>query len=131
MSERDNELTELKGLKVTIDRVEHQPMMSTPPDRPHCFAYHVTIHNNSSATVKIVGRKWVVRDQLGEVTAVEGDGVVGQFPLLTPGESFSYHSYHIFDTEQAIARGSYLGQTEDGKRVVVRIPEFTMKVRET
>ena len=53
-------------------------------------------------TVTIKGRKWVVKNSRGEITAVEGDGVVGKCPCLEPGESFSYHSFHLNDTTTAV-----------------------------
>lgn len=121
-------IQELPGLTVTIDEVLHQPHAQTPPDRPHCFAYFISIHNHSDATVTIKGRKWVVRDEAGETIALEGDGVVGQFPTLRPGEKFSYNSSHVFDTGSAVAEGSYLGITEDGRKVFTRIPRFEMRV---
>ena len=121
-------LHELAGLRVTVDRVLHQPDAQAPPGRPHCFAYFISIHNESEVAVTIKGRKWVVCNTDGDITALEGDGVVGQFPLIEPGAKFSYNSYHALDTESAFAEGSYLGVTEDGRRVFTRIPKFGMRV---
>ena len=80
---------ELEGLRVTVDRVVYQPDVETPVERPHCFVYFITIHNDSDVTVTIKGRKWVVSNERGEITAVEGDGVVGQFPEIAPGDHFT------------------------------------------
>ncbi len=124
------EFLELPGLRVTVDQVVHHREAQTPPDRPHCFAYHITIHNDSDVTVTIKGRKWVVRNSRGEITAVEGDGVVGKCPRLVPGESFSYHSFHLNDTTTAVAEGSYIGLDEKGRKVLTRIPKFEMSVEE-
>lgn len=63
---------ELKGLRVTLDKLVYQPAMQTPPDRPHCFVYFITIHNDSPHTVTIKGRKWVVRNDRGRITAHMG-----------------------------------------------------------
>ena len=71
---------EPKGLRVTVDRVIYNPDARTPADRPHCFIYVITIHNGTEHAVTIKGRKWVVTNDSGEVTALEGDGVVGQTP---------------------------------------------------
>jgi ApaG protein len=60
--------------------------------------------------VRIFGRKWIVRDTDGDTMVVEGDGVVGQFPNLSPGETFSYNSYHVIKTEST-ATGSFFGTT--------------------
>ena len=66
-----NVFLELPGLRVTVDRVIHHREAQTPPDRPHCFAYFITIHNDSDVAVTIKGRKWVVKNTRGEITAVE------------------------------------------------------------
>jgi len=119
---------ELPGLRVTVDRVLYQPEAQTPPDRPHCFVYFITIHNDSDVTVTIKGRKWVVINERGEVTAVEGDGVVGEFPKIAPTEHFTYNSFHLNDTPTAVAEGSYIGMDERGRKVITRIPKFTMSL---
>lgn len=123
-------ILELPGLRVTVDRVVYQPDALTPPDRPHCFVYYITIHNDSNATVTIRGRKWVVTNEGGDITAVEGEGVVGQRPRMEPGEKFSYNSYHLLDTRSAAAEGSYLGIDAHGRKVLTRIPRFEMVVPE-
>ena len=122
------ELVELPGLTVEVDRVAYQPEAQAPADRPHCFVYFISIHNHSDVAVTIKGRKWVVRNSRGEITAVEGDGVVGQFPEIQPGEHFSYNSYHLLDTRSAVAEGSYLGVDATGRTVITRIPKFEMVV---
>jgi ApaG protein len=116
------------GLKVTVDRVVYQPNVATPPDRPHCFVYFISIHNKTNTPITIHGRKWVVTNSRGEITAVEGDGVVGEHPIIEPGETFSYNSFHLLDTNTAVAEGSYLGVDANGQRVLTRIPRFEMKV---
>jgi ApaG protein len=125
-----SEFVELPNLRVTVDRVVHYRDAQTPEDRPHCFAYFITIHNDSDVTVTIKGRKWVVRNARGEITAVEGDGVVGEFPRIEPGDSFSYNSFHLNDTTFAVAEGSYIGIDERGRKVLTRIPRFEMEVKD-
>ncbi len=121
-------MVELKGLNVVVDRVLHQPDMATLEDRPHCFAYFITFRNDSDIAVTIKGRKWVVNEADGNKTVVEGDGVVGMFPELAPGESFDYHSFHRFGGDGAVATGSDNGVDENGRSVITRIPEFRMEV---
>ncbi len=116
------------GLRVNIDQLIYQEGILTPPDTPHCFAYYITIMNEGEETIAVRGRKWVVTEVSGQVTAVEGDGVVGEFPVLGPGEHFSYNSYHMLRSSRAIAQGSYLGVNEAGEPVVVGIPSFEMVV---
>lgn len=125
-----SDLFELPGLRVTLDRLVYAPELPAPPDKPYSFVYFISIHNGSDRTITIKGRKWVVTNSRGEVTAIEGDGVVGEFPVLGPGEKFSYNSRHILDTVRAIAEGSYLGVDDAGRRVFVRIPTFEMVVPE-
>jgi ApaG protein len=72
----------------------------------------------------------VVTNPSGEVTAVEGEGVVGQVPRIAPGEKFSYNSFHLLDARSAVAEGSYLGIDETGRKVLTRIPKFEMVVPE-
>ncbi len=117
--------SELEGLHVTVDRVEHMPQLDAPPERPHPFAYFLTIHNDSDVTVTIRGRKWVVTDADGHCVVVEGDGVVGQTPCLEPGEHFTYNSYHTIGADSA-ATGALFGVTEEGDFVFTRIPRFEM-----
>ena len=118
---------EFKGLWVSVDRVEYVPGASCPPDRPHQFVYYVTIHNDSPQSVTIVGRKWVVTNAQGHRLVIEGDGVVGQFPRLTPGDQFHYNSYHLVDSDSE-AEGAYLGKDEQGKGLIVRIPSFRLDI---
>ena len=118
--------TELAGLRVTVDRVEHMPHLDAPVERPHPFVYFLTIHNDSEVTVTIKGRKWVVTDVDGQSVVVEGDGVVGEFPRLEPGEDFSYHSYHTIGADSA-AEGALFGVTVAGDFVLTRIPRFEMR----
>jgi ApaG protein len=124
----DGRFEELPGLRVTVDQVLYQSEAQTPPERPHCFVYFISIRNDSGVPVTIKGRKWVVTNANGEVIAVEGDGVVGQFPTIEPGEKFSYNSCHFLDTKSGVAEGSYLGIDAEGRRVIARIPKFKMTV---
>ena len=122
------EFLEPEKLKVTVDRVLYQPNVATPPDRPHCFVYFISIHNETDLPVTIHGRKWVVTNNRGEVTAVEGDGVVGEHPKINPGGKFSYNSFHLLDSQTAVAEGSYIGIDAVGRKVLTRIPKFKMTV---
>lgn len=122
-----NSIAELAGLRVTVDRVTYMPDLEATPDRPFPFVYFITIHNDSEQTVTIKGRKWVVTDAGGDTLVVEADGVVGKFPRLEPGEKFSYNSYHTIGAD-SVAEGAFIGMTEEGAPVLVRIPKFDMKV---
>src|SRR5580704_17636617 len=122
-----NAFRELAEVKVSIDKVVYVPTVEAPPDRPYPFVYFITILNNSPENVTIRGRKWVVTDGHGGKLVVEGDGVVGEFPRLRPGEKFSYNSYHVI-AEDSVAEGAFIGLTDQGEPFVVRIPQFKMDV---
>ena len=126
----NRQFIEPPGLRVTVDRVVYAPLQPMPEDRPHCFAYFITIHNDTESPVTIKGRKWVVTNARGEITAVEGDGVVGKFPTINPGGRFTYQSRHLIDTRTGVATGSYIGTDAEGREVLTRIPRFTMVVPE-
>ena len=121
------EFKELTGLTVTVDKVVHMPQLEAPPERPYPFAYYITIHNASEDTVTIKGRKWVVKDDEGNCLVVEGDGVVGKFPRLEPGDEFSYNSYHTIGSD-SVVEGSFFGTKEDGTPVLTRIPKFRLSL---
>ncbi|MEM9445049.1 MAG: ApaG domain [Verrucomicrobiota bacterium] len=117
---------EISGLWVSVDKVEYCKDAQTPPHKPHQFTYYITIHNDSLQVVTIVGRKWLVTNQEGHRLIIEGDGVIGQFPRLAPGDQFHYHSYHIVSGPSK-AEGAYLGKDAEGSGVLARIPSFVMK----
>jgi ApaG protein len=120
-------LRELEGLEVRIDDVVYMPSLEAPPDKPHPFVYFLSIVNGSDRTVAILGRKWVVRENGGPATVVEGEGVVGQKPVLEPGDDFSYNSYHV-TAGDGVAKGAFFGRTDTGDAVFARIPEFRLEV---
>lgn len=118
---------EIPGLSVSVDRVEHLPHSDNPSHRPYRFGYYITIRNNSHRIVTILGRKWIVTNAKGHKLMVEGNGVMGQFPRLTPGDQFHYNNYHLIDSDSS-AEGLYLGKDEEGQSIMVRIPAFQMMV---
>jgi ApaG protein len=118
---------ELSNLQVIIDKIVYVPALEAPPERPYPFVYFITIDNQSPETVTIRGRKWVITDQAGQKIVVEGDGVVGEFPRLRPGEKFSYNSYHVIGSD-SVAEGAFIGLTDEGVPFIVRIPQFKLDV---
>ena len=122
------EFEELEGLHVDVEDVMYMPSLDAPKDRPHPFVYFINIRNNSPERVFIFGRKWLVREEgNSEITVVEGDGVVGQFPEIAPGGVFSYNSYHV-TRGAGRAEGSFFGKTESGRQIYVRIPTFRLRL---
>lgn len=121
-----NVISEMRNLHVTINRVVYVPHLEAPPERPFPFVYFITIRNESEQTVTIKGRKWIVSDTNGERIVVEGDGVVGKFPRLRPGEQFSYNSYHVIGSV-SVAEGAFFGVTDEGVPIFTRIPKFELR----
>ena len=127
MSKLSNEFEVIEGLGVQIEDVIYMPSLEAPKDRPHPFLYFISIVNRSPQEVRIVGRKWVIHQSNDQWIVVEGHGVVNQQPLIRPGSDFTYNSYHVIG-ENSTAQGAFFGTLEDGRRVMVRIPEFELRI---
>lgn len=120
-------IREYEGLRVKVDDVIYMPNLEAPQDKPHPFVYFISLHNDSPIPVTIRGRKWVVKEDDGEVTVVEGEGVVGQVPVIEAGGYFSYNSYHVV-SQGAQVTGAFFGETAGGEWIFARIPEFRLEV---
>jgi ApaG protein len=97
------------------------------PDRERwVFGYRVRIENAGPETVQLLARHWRITDGLGRVVEVKGEGVVGEQPLLEPGESFQYTSGTPLPTPTGIMAGSYQMVTDGGERFDVTIPAFSL-----
>jgi ApaG protein len=120
-------IREFEEIHVTVDDVIYMPSLEARPEKPYPFVYFISIHNDSAVAVTIRGRKWVVHEEGGEVVVVEGAGVVGQNPLINPGEHFSYNSYHVV-ARNARVSGSFFGETAGGEWIYARIPEFRLEI---
>ncbi len=120
-------IREFEGLRVKVDDVIYMPSLDAPQEKPHPFVYFISIHNDSPVPVTIRGRKWVVKEESGEIVVVEGDGVVGQMPDILPGEHFSYNSYHVIGRSADVS-GAFFGETATGEWIFARIPGFRLQV---
>jgi ApaG protein len=92
------------------------------------FAYTITIRNTGELSAKLRSRHWIITDARDKVNEVRGLGVVGEQPVLKPGESFEYTSGTIIATPVGVMRGSYEMVTEDGVAFDAPIPAFTLSV---
>jgi ApaG protein len=110
---------------------QYLPEQSVPGDRMFAFAYTVTIRNDGSVPAQLVSRHWHIEDETGKVVEVDGLGVVGQQPLLAPGESFEYTSGSQIGTPKGSMQGSYFFVAEDGHRFDVPIPLFVLAMPRT
>ncbi len=97
---------------------------SAPDDDKYVFAYTVTINNTGSVTAQLRSRHWIITDGRGKVQEVRGEGVVGEQPRLSPGESFRYTSAAMLETPVGTMHGSYQMLAEDGTEFDAPIPPF-------
>ena len=99
---------------------------SSPAENRYVWAYHVKIENGGSETVQLRRRYWHITDGQGRVQEVRGPGVVGEQPVLGPGESFEYTSGTPLPTPSGIMVGTYEMETRGGEAFSVRIPAFSL-----
>jgi len=101
---------------------------SDPSRNLYVFAYTITIENTGEVAAQLVSRHWIITDALHQVQEVKGAGVVGQQPLLQPGQSFEYTSGTSLQTVVGTMRGTYQMVAEDGHAFNADIPSFTLSV---
>jgi ApaG protein len=104
---------------------------SDPGKNQFVFSYTITITNTGDIAAQLVSRHWIITDAEHKVQEVKGLGVVGQQPLLKPGESFEYTSGVSLPTAVGTMRGSYQMRAEDGQTFDAQIPPFTLSVPRT
>ena len=102
------------------------PEQSAPAQGVFGFAYTITVHNTGEVPAQLIARHWIITDARGHVEQVKGLGVVGQQPLLKPGEAFQYTSGCRLRTASGTMHGSYFCVAEDGERFEVEIPMFVL-----
>ena len=99
---------------------------SSPADHRFVFGYKVQIDNHGTETVQLMSRHWEITDALGRKMEVQGSGVVGEQPLIEPGESFEYTSGTPLNTPSGIMVGRYGMVTETGETFDAAIPAFSL-----
>ena len=102
------------------------PEQSSPAQGLYLFAYTITIRNTGSVAAQLISRIWNVNDANGHTEKVKGLGVVGQQPLLKPGQSFEYTSGTRLRTPTGTMHGSFFCVAEDGEKFDVDIPMFVL-----
>ena len=99
---------------------------SSPENSQYFWAYRVRIENQGPQTVQLLSRHWMISNARGELTEVKGPGVVGEQPILQPGESFEYTSGAPLDTPSGMMGGAYQMETESGEHFDIEIPTFSL-----
>ncbi|MBI1244980.1 MAG: Co2+/Mg2+ efflux protein ApaG [Alphaproteobacteria bacterium] len=114
-----------REIKVTVEPVYLEDQ-SAPDENRFVWAYHVRIENLGHATVQLRARHWRITDANGRLQEVRGAGVVGEQPVLKPGEAFEYTSGTPLGTPSGIMVGSYQMETGEGERFDIRVPAFSL-----
>jgi len=109
-------------------QVEYIPEQSSEEQDRYVFAYTITITNTGSIAAQLISRHWIITDASNSVQEVRGLGVVGEQPLLKPGESFEYTSGSAIATPVGTMKGSYQMVAEDGTKFDAEIAEFTLSM---
>jgi ApaG protein len=113
------------GVRVAV-RARFIPERSNPGDGEWLFAYTIRITNESAQTVQLLSRHWVINNADGKVEEVRGPGVVGQQPILGPGQSFEYTSACPLGTSFGVMQGTYQMVTPSGDRFDIAIAPFSL-----
>ena len=117
-----------QGIQITV-RSTYQESYSRPEENHFLFTYRITIENKSEHTVQLIRRHWHIYDSSSEHREVEGEGVVGQQPILMPGDIYEYESACNLTSDMGKMHGTYLMERQiDKLRFFVNIPEFEMVI---
>ncbi|HZH28624.1 MAG TPA: Co2+/Mg2+ efflux protein ApaG [Azospirillaceae bacterium] len=112
-------------IRITV-RPEYLAAQSSPQERHWFWAYHVRIENQGAETVRLTHRHWRITDATGRVQEVVGVGVVGEQPVLEPGEAFEYTSGCPLSTPSGFMAGSYRMERAGGGAFEAQIPAFSL-----
>jgi ApaG protein len=115
-----------EGVSVSVETF-YQPGQSNPLNSEYLFAYRITIENQSTMPIKLLNRHWYIVDSNGSKREVEGEGVVGQQPIIEPNESYQYVSAANLRSDMGKMYGIYQMENLYNKKVIsVTIPEFQL-----
>ena len=118
------------AMDITVE-TQYVEEHSEPMAGVFSFSYTITITNRGTVGTQLISRHWITEDDTGERREVKGLGVVGQQPLLRPGESFRYTSGSQLPTPGGSMQGSYFFVAEDGARFDAEIPPFPLNMART
>ena len=99
---------------------------SSPQESHFVWAYQVNITNSGNKSIKVSQRNWLIIDANGKVINVQGEGVVGEFPIIEPGQTFEYTSGTPLETNSGIMQGFYLVSQDNGEKLKIDIPTFSL-----
>jgi ApaG protein len=110
-------------------QTEYLEQQSSREQGRYVFAYHIAIHNRGNQPAQLLRRHWIITDGNQHVQEVEGEGVVGEQPVIPPGASYHYSSGAVLQTPIGSMQGSYQMQTPDGELFKTAIPTFSLNSR--
>jgi len=116
---------ETEGIRVRVQS-HYLPDQSSPRDDRYVFAYTITISNEGPRTAQLRTRHWIITDGRGTIEEVRGDGVVGEQPRLSPGQSFQYTSGCVLTTPVGTMHGTYRMWRDDGSYFDAEIAPFSL-----
>jgi len=119
-----NELTP-KDIDISV-KTQYLQEQSDPANNRYVFTYTIDIENKTKKPVKLLSRHWIITDDNNKVEEVRGTGVVGQQPLIGPGQIFHYTSGAVLTTGFGTMQGSYEMLSEDGEKFAALIPAFLL-----
>jgi len=105
---------------------QYQAEQSDPDSNRFVFAYHITITNRNSQPVQLLSRRWLIVDGDQKTQEVEGEGVVGEQPVIAADDSYSYTSGAVLATSVGSMQGHYNMVTDDGDEFIAPIGPFTL-----
>ena len=115
------------GIQVQVEAF-YLDSHSVPEEEHYVFTYRICLKNLSQRTVQLLRRHWIITDSTGEINEVQGDGVVGEQPVLVPDEEYEYTSGSQLKSPVGTMQGTYQMTTTDGEEFDVVIPCFTLAV---
>jgi ApaG protein len=118
-------LANTRGIVVSVEPT-YLETRSSPESSQYLWAYRVIIENQGRETVQLLSRHWMITNARGELTEVKGPGVVGEQPILKPGQSFEYTSGVPLDTPSGMMGGAYQMESDGGERFDIEIPTFSL-----
>ena len=125
MADRTQYRAVTRGIAVSVEPV-YLEANSSPSSSQYFWAYHVTIENQGLETVQLLSRHWMITNARGELNEVKGPGVIGEQPILKPGESHQYTSGAPLNTSRGMMGGSYQMESESGERLDIELPTFSL-----
>ena len=114
-----------RGIRVRVESF-YDEERSSPQDSYYFFAYQVRISNLGEEPARLLSREWVITDGNGEIQRVQGPGVVGEQPMIAPGDEFEYMSFCPLQTPVGAMHGSYLMVLPSGESFEAEIAPFSL-----